>query len=75
MVTLYRGPNWKISVYGREHGIPHFHVTGREFRCAIAIGSLELLAGEAPPAALAIARAWATSNEDALIAKWKELNP
>jgi len=29
MVTLHRSRNWKIEVFGREHGIAHVHVTGR----------------------------------------------
>jgi hypothetical protein len=24
MVTMHRAGNWKIAVYGRDHGVPHF---------------------------------------------------
>ena len=26
MTTLYRNRNWKLQIFGREHGVPHFHV-------------------------------------------------
>jgi hypothetical protein len=26
MTTVHRNRNWKIQVFGREHGVPHFHV-------------------------------------------------
>jgi hypothetical protein len=28
---MFRGAGWKIAVYGRDHGIPHFHIEGRVF--------------------------------------------
>ena len=74
MVTLTRGPNWKIAVYGREHGVPHFHVEGPDFRCSIGIASLELIIGSAPPRVFAAAIRWAASNQGLLMATWQELN-
>jgi hypothetical protein len=47
MVTLTRGPNWKIAVYGREHGVPHFHIEGPNFRCSVGIRSLNVIIGSA----------------------------
>ena len=32
MVTMTRGATWKVSVYGAEHGIPHFHIETRRAR-------------------------------------------
>ena len=26
MVSVHRGAAWKITVYDREHGVPHFHI-------------------------------------------------
>jgi hypothetical protein len=52
MVTMHRHGNWKIAVYGAEHGMPHFHVEGPDFRCSLAIATNELIIGEAP------ARSW-----------------
>jgi hypothetical protein len=61
--TLYHTTSWKISVYGREHGIPHFHVEGRGFRCSIAIETLDLIIGDAPPVVLGLARIWASKRK------------
>lgn len=76
MVALTRGPHWKIAVYGRDHGVPHFHIEGPDFRCSVAIRSLELIVGNAPaPApALRAARDWARANTAQLTATWQELN-
>ena len=75
MVTLHRGQNWKIAVYGREHGIPHFHIEGPEFRCSVSIESGEVIIGSAPRPVLAAARTWARANRAALMRAWRELNP
>ena len=74
MVTMHRGSAWRISVYGRDHGTPHFHIEGPGFRASVGIGSLELIIGSAPPAVLRAATAWAGRNQAALMAKWQELN-
>jgi Domain of unknown function (DUF4160) len=74
MVTLTRGPNWKIAVYGREHGVPHFHIEGPDFRCSIGIASFEVIIGAVPAKILAEAIAWAGANQEVLMAKWQELN-
>lgn len=75
MVTLHRRDAWKIAVYGAEHGVRHFHIEGRTFRCSVAIGSWDVIVGTAPHRVLAEALEWAVENEDALTAKWEELNP
>lgn len=74
MVTMYRQAGWRIAVYGREHGAPHFHVEGPGFRCSVAIATRRLLVGSAPAAVLAAATLWAEAHEDELAAKWQELN-
>jgi hypothetical protein len=74
MVTMHRAAGWKIAVYGREHGVPHFHIEGPGFRCSISIATLELIIGSAPAAVLREARAWAGEHKAALTAKWRELN-
>ena len=75
MVTMHRGPNWKVAVYGREHGVPHFHVEGPGFRCSVRIDTLEVIVGSAPAAVLRMAVAWAATNRAVLLAKWQELTP
>lgn len=74
MVTLYRGPGWKISIYGREHGVPHVHLEGPGFRCSMSIASGEVIVGNAPVQAVKAAGAWVRENQAALLAKWQELN-
>lgn len=74
MVTLYRQPRWKIAVYGRDHGVPHFHIEGPGFRCSVAIASGELIIGTAPAAILAEAIDWARPNQALLMQTWQELN-
>lgn len=74
MVTMHRGPRWKIAVYGNDHGQPHFHIEGPDFRCSVAIASLELIVGDAPSAVLKDALKWARRNQDVLARTWQELN-
>ncbi|MCC6926323.1 DUF4160 domain-containing protein [Novosphingobium sp.] len=75
MVTLHRGPNWKIAVYAAEHGIPHFHIEGPGFRASVAIATLEVIVGRVPRQVLVAALDWALSNQADLLGKWRELNP
>ena len=75
MVTLARGPNWKVAIYGREHGLPHFHIEGPGFRCSVGIETLEVIVGRVPATVLREAIAWARANQAQLRATWLELNP
>ena len=74
MVTMQRGPNWRISVYGREHGVPHFHIEGPGFRCSVSIATFEVIVGHAPTIVIRAAKDWAAGNQNELLAKWQELN-
>lgn len=74
MVTVFRDHRWKIAVYGREHGLPHFHIEGPDFRCSIAIVSFETIVGSVPPMILAQALDWARPNQELLMQTWQELN-
>lgn len=75
MVTMHRGPNWKVSVYGREHGVAHFHIEGPGFRASVGIAALEVIVGAVPTKVLGDAIAWAREHQAELRAKWQELNP
>lgn len=75
MVTMHRGANWKISVYGREHGVPHFHIEGPGFRCSVEIATLEVIVGTAPIGVRQEAIAWAGGRRMELQIMWEELNP
>ncbi len=74
MVTMHRKPRWKIAVYGRDHGIPHFHIEGVDFRCSVAIDTFDLIIGSVPASILSEAIDWARLNQSLLITKWQELN-
>jgi Domain of unknown function (DUF4160) len=69
-----RGPRWKIAIYGRDHGVPHFHIEGPDFRCSVAISLFEMIVGSAPEAVLREAVAWARPNQALLMQTWQELN-
>jgi len=58
-------------VYSREHGVPHFHLIGSDYRCPIAIQTLEVLEGEPPRRALREALSWAASHHALLHSAWK----
>ena len=75
MVTMHRRPGWKVSVYGREHGVTHFHIEGPGFRCSVAISTLEVIVGTAPLGVRREAIGWAREHRASLLAKWQELNP
>jgi hypothetical protein len=76
MVTLHRFRHrWQIAVYANDHGVPHFHLEGPDFRCSIAIASLEVIVGSAPKGVLAQALVWAAANRHRLARAWKEMNP
>jgi hypothetical protein len=74
MVTVYRGSGWKIAIYGREHGVPHYHIESGAYRCSIDIATQRVIIGTAPADVLKLARRWAQENRAALMAKWQELN-
>jgi hypothetical protein len=74
MVTMTRGATWKISVYGAEHGIPHFHVETRRARCTVGIRSLKVIIGEVASRDLREALAWARDHQADLLAQWDALN-
>lgn len=74
MVTMFRGSRWKIAVYGRDHGVPHFHIEGPDLRCSVSIASFDLIVGTVPAAVLAEALDWARPHQALLMQTWQELN-
>jgi hypothetical protein len=75
MVTLHRGPNWKVAVYAGDHGVPHFHIEGPGFRASVAISTLEVIIGLVPRRVLVEALGWAAERQAELLGKWQELIP
>jgi hypothetical protein len=56
MTRLHHNRNWKIEVFGREHGVPHFHLQWPEGRASLDIETLEIIIGNPPPLILVEAR-------------------
>jgi hypothetical protein len=74
MTRLHHNRNWKIEVFGREHGVPHFHLRWPDGRASINIETLEVIIGNPPAIILAEARIWAIENRERILAEWKKLN-
>lgn len=74
MTTMHRYRNWKITVYGNEHGLPHFHIEGPGYRCSVSIEHLSVIVGYAPADVLKIAIAWAKKHREQLFTEWYRLN-
>jgi hypothetical protein len=75
VTTLHRYRNWKIQVFGREHGIPHFHLWTPKQTAVIAIETLEVLSGGVDSTVLKEAKAWANGHRAELSREWSRLNP
>jgi len=75
MTTLERRGNWKLSVYGREHGMPHVHVTGPDFRASVSIATGSVLTGRLPTSTLREVQDWLNMNRPAALEQWCVLNP
>ena len=75
MTTLHRNRKWKIQVFGREHGTPHFHVWTPEGAAVIALDGLRVLSGSVAAGELAEAQQWASDHMAVIAAEWNRLNP
>jgi hypothetical protein len=75
MTTKRRARNWKIQVFGREHGVPHFHVWTPDAAAVIAIETLAVLSVAVDAKTLGEARAWTDIHRAELLAEWRRLNP
>lgn len=74
MVTMFRGSRWKVAIYARDHGLPHFHIEGPDFRCAVAIATFEVIVGTVPAAVLSDVLDWARPRQALLMQTWQEFN-
>jgi len=75
MTTLKRERNWKISVYGREYGVPRLHVTSPDFRATVQIATGEALASSLPASVQTDALQWLADNRDCAAEQWRAHNP
>lgn len=75
MSVIKRFGNCTIKMYADEHPPARFHVEFSDgSRCAVAIGTLEIIAGVITPRRrLQEPLIWAAANRDLLWVKWKEL--
>ena len=74
MTRLHHNRNWKVEVFGREHGVPHFHLRWPDGRASVNIETLEVIIGNPPAIILDEARMWAKDNRERILAAWYELN-
>jgi hypothetical protein len=61
-------------MYADDHRPPPFHVVAPDFQVLVRISDLTVIAGEARPAQIAEAIAWAQAHRESLALKWAELN-
>jgi len=74
MPTLQRFGSVRLRMYADDHRPPHFHIVGPDFQVLVQISDLQLIAGQARPAQIAEALAWARAHGEDLTRKWAELN-
>lgn len=60
-----------ITMYYREHGIPHFHARYAGRDASVAIDTLDVLEGSLPGPTLGLVREWAELHRDELTANWE----
>lgn len=74
MPTIQRFGAVSVRIYADDHRPPHFHIVAPDFQVLVRIADLAVIAGEARPAQIAEAVAWARLNREMLALKWIELN-
>lgn len=74
MGTVYRLGKLRIVVYAGDHAPPHFHIQGPGFALAVAIESMEIIAGSPQARGYEEAMRWAVENRAAIRAAWDRLN-
>lgn len=74
MPTIQRFGAVSVRIYADDHRPPHFHIVAPDFQVLVRIADLAVIEGEARPAQIAEAMAWARRNRDMLALKWVELN-
>ncbi len=74
MPTLQRFGAVSIRMYADDHRPSHFHIVGHEFQVLVRLADLTVIAGEARPAQISEALAWAREHLESLERKWAELN-
>ena len=70
VIARFYGLVIKMYFQQAEHNPPHFHVGYGEYMGAIDIQTLEMIEGDLPPKALALAREWAAEHRAELLKIW-----
>ena len=60
-----------VTMYYRDHALPHFHAKYGEQRISVAIEDARLLSGDFPGRAMALVLEWLELHRDELLANWK----
>jgi hypothetical protein len=74
MPTLQRFGAVIVRIYADDHRPPHFHIVAPDFQVLVRISDLTVIAGDARPAQITEAIAWARAHRESLAIKWAELN-
>ena len=74
MPVLHRIGNVSLRIYADDHHPPHFHIVALDFQVLVRISDLAVIEGQARPAQIAQALAWARENQEMLALLWAELN-
>jgi hypothetical protein len=59
-----------ITMYYREHGVPHFHARYGGHKASISIDRIEILGGFLPLQALRLVKRWAALHREELYENW-----
>lgn len=62
-----------ITMYYREHGVPHFHARYGEHKASISIDRVEVLGGFLPMQALRLIRQWTMLHRAELLENWNRV--
>jgi hypothetical protein len=73
MIDAFNGI--RIYIYDNDHNPPHFHAIYGNERALIDIDTLEIMAGELPPAQLRKVRKWAKDKQQELRQEFERINP
>ncbi len=65
---------FKIYIYSRDHGEPHYHVVATDYEAKDSIDEPRVLVGELPSGTFRTVRRWAIANRDLLDDLWGEYN-
>ncbi len=71
VISRFYGMVIKMYFIASEHNPPHIHVIYGECMGVLDIRNSEMITGDLPAKALAIAKEWTSRNKDALLQMWQ----